>query len=463
MKLSHTAAATSVAFDDGNLIGYAGLVPMVRLAESCGLPGLGRAHLDLGVVPNSAGANPVAKVMSVVSGMCTGADSIDDLDVLRHGAMGELFDDVRAPSTIGSFLRMFTHGHNRQLHKVHRRFLAELAARSNLLPGSDTLAYPDIDPSHLRVYGHAKEGAEHGRLKGQRTLHPILSAISTEGAAPVIGAVRLRRGKSADVRGAESFVRESMGTARDAGCTGTMIMRADSKFYTGRVVAACRKAGTHFSITTGSNPSIRKRIAEIPEGGRIPIQYPHAIEDPDTGELISDAEIAEIEYTAFASDKDHRITARLVVRRVRDKNQPEGQDEPFPVWRYHAVFTDSPFELVRAEADHRRHAVIEQVIKDGKSSALAHMPSGRFQANNSWLILAAMAHNLMRAAGVLAGGSLAVAETATLRARLVQIPARIARGSRRITLHLPTRWRWETEWQRLFDATHGPPRAATSR
>ncbi len=464
MQSSHTVGAVSAAFDDPSLIGYAGLVPLVRLAELVGLPALVSRHLDLGVTVNSAGANPVAKVMSTVAGMCAGADSIDDLDRLRHGAMHTAFKGIRAPSTLGTFLRCFTFGHNRQLGAVHRRLLARLAGRADLLPGAEDLAFVDIDPSHVRVYGRQKAGAEYGRLKGVRTLHPILSTISTPGAAPVIGPVRLRRGKAADVRGAASFVTEAIGTARAAGCSGTIVVRADSKFYAGKVVAACRRADARFSIATGMNPGIRKAIATIAQDDWTRIEYPRAIEDPDTGELISIADIAEVGYTAFAADKDHAVTARLIVRRVRDLAVAVAdQDELFPVWRYHALFTDSPHELEIAEPEHRGHAIIEGQIADFKNSALAHLPSGRFEANHAWLILAAIAHNLTRAAAVIAGGELAVARTGTIRARLIQIPARIARSARRLTVRLPAGWRWETAWDRLFDAAHAPPgRARTA-
>lgn len=463
MRSSHSVGAVSVRFDDPNLIGVAGLVPFVRLAERCGLPGLVDESLRIVGAANSGGANPAAKVMSVVAGMCAGADSIDDTDVLRHGGMDLLFGGVRAPSTVGNFLRGFTHGHNRQLHKVHRGFLAELATAAGLLPGRDELVFVDIDPSHVRVYGRQKQGAQYGRLKGIRTLHPILSTISTSGAAPVIGPVRLRRGKAADVRGAKSFVAESIAVARQAGASGAVLVRADSKFYTADVVAACRRGRAWFSLTTGMNPSIAAAIGRIGEDGWVDIEYPNPIEDPDTGGLISQAQIAEIEYTAFTGrPKREHVTARLVVRRVVRANPAaaHGQDELFPAYRYHPVFTDNPAPLAQAEASHRGHAIIELQISDVKASALAHFPSGSFQANAAWLTLTAIAHNLTRAAAVLASPQLARAETATIRARLVVVPARIARSARRIVIHLPQRWHWARAWLRLFDLVHAPPQAA---
>ena len=462
MQSCHAATAVTAAFDEPNLIADAGLLPLVRLAERAGLPDLAAAIRIEGAA-NSGGAHPAAKVMSLLSAMCAGADSIDDADRLRHGAMARAFGGIRAPSTLGTFLRSFTHGHNRQLHRVHRRFLAELARQTPLLPGADQVMYIDIDPTHRRVYGHAKQGAEVGRLKGQRTLHPILATLSTPIARPVIGAVRLRRGKAADVRGAESFVAEALAVAKDAGGTGIRLVRADSKFYTADVVASCRRAGARFSLTTGMNPSIAAAITRIPDRSWTAIRYPDAFVDPDTGEMVSDAEIAEIEYTAFTGRKKAKqVTARLIVRRVRRLNAEvtQGQGELFTAWRYHPVFTDSPFPMLDAELDHRRHAVIEQAIADGKSGPLAHLPSGNFQANAAWLTLWAMSHNLLRAAGALTSHFHARATTATLRAHLIHVPARLARTARtQLTAHLPKHWPWQDAFLSLFDAVHRPPPA----
>jgi hypothetical protein len=414
---------------------------------------------------NGAGAAVGAKVTSIVGGMAAGADSIDDLNVLRHGAMPAVFAGLRAPSTLGTFLRTFTHGHALQLHAVHRRFLANLAAHTPLLPEAQTMAFIDVDSTHKRVYGRAKQGAEYGRFKGVRTLHPLLATICTPTARPVIAAVRMRRGNSADARGAPKLVAEALATAREAGCTGMRLLRADSQFYNAGVVAACRRAGARFSITTGMNSSIKRAIGSIPHDAWQTINYPNAVEDPDTGELISDAEVAEVPaYTAFASRKKaDRVTARLIVRRVRDLAKPAtigDQGELFPVWRYHPFFTDNPAPMLTAEQEHRHHAVVEQVIADSKAGALAHLPSGNFHANAAWLTLWAMTYNLLRATGALTSVFHAKATTATIRAHLVHVPARIAHSARRITLHLPTNWPWQHPWSHFFDTVHGPPLAA---
>lgn len=463
VRSSHTPARVGAAFDDANLIADAGLVPLVRLAERAGLPELVADAVRITGADNSGGANAAVKVMTLVAAMAAGADSIDDADRLRHAGMSHAFRSIRAPSTVGTFLRSFTHGHAQQLHAVHRRLLGALAGHAPMLKGAGQLAFLDIDPTHQRVYGRQKQGAQIGRFAGVRTLHPLLATISTPQTRPVIAGVRLRQGKAADVRGGPRFVAEALATAGQAGCTGVRIVRADSKFYSADVVAACRRGGAHFSVSTGMNASISAAIATIGDDAWQPIHYPRAVEDPDTGELISDAEVAEIPaYTAFTGRPHHqRVTARLIVRRVRDLATPaeDGQGELFPAWRYHPLFTDSPFDTLTAEAQHRQHAVIEQVIADGKAGPAAHLPSGKFNANAAWMILWAIAYNLLRAAGALASAFHAKATTATLRAQLIHTPARLARSARRLTLHLPRDWPWQDAWKQLFDATHAPATA----
>ncbi|GAA1616209.1 IS1380-like element ISMsm11 family transposase [Kribbella sancticallisti] len=461
MQSSHAAAAVDIAFDDPNLIADAGLVPVVALAERFDLAGLVGDRVKIVGAANSGGANAGAKVMSLLGGMIAGADCIEDIDRLRHAGMAVAFDGVRAPSTLGTFLRSFTHGHVRQLHGVHRHFLVDLAGAVPLLPGADVLAFVDVDSTHRQVYGYSKQGAAVGRLKGQKTLHPLLATISTPLARPVVAGIRLRKGKAADVRGAARFVAEALATAKASGATGTIILRADSKFYTADVVAAARRAGAHVSLTTGSNPSVDAAIAAF-EGEWTPIHYPDAFVDPDTGELVSDAEVAEMPYVAFSSrPKRLQVPGRLIVRRVKRLSTTSGQGELFDVYRHHAVFTTSPHTMLQAETQHRGHAVIEQVIADAKAAALAHLPSGSSQANAAWATLWAIAHNLSRAAGVLASPFHARATTATIRAHLINVPARLARTARRLKLHLPQHWPWQHALDNLHTALHRrPPRTA---
>jgi hypothetical protein len=458
VRACHTAVAVSATFDEPNLVSCAGLVPVLRLAERAGLHTAAQQRVRLPVCAGSAAANAGAKITSVVAGMVAGADSIDDLEVIRHGAFPELFGGIRAPSTLGTFLREFTWGNVRQLDAVARETLVGLSRNAPLLPGADQYAFLDVDSTISRVYGYAKEGAEYGYTR-VRGLHPLLATVSTPIAAPVIVGTRLRRGSAGSAKGAAGFVAEAITTARQAGVTGVLLARMDSAFDSHAVVSACVRAGVRFSITTKQTRPVRAAIEAIEAGAWVPIAYPHAIYDEDSGQWISDAEIAETTYTAYQSRrKSEQITLRLIVRRVRDKNVVPGQGELFTAWRYHAFITDSTLQLVAAEKQHRQHAIIEQVNADLKDSAMAHMPSGSFAANAAWLTLAAIAHNLTRAAGALASRFHAKARTGTLRRHLITVPARIARRSRRIILHLPLHWSHRDAFSGLFTATHAPPR-----
>ena len=464
MQSSHAASMVDVAFDDPNLIADAGLVPVVALAEQIGLPELAAEFVTITDAVNSAGANPAAKVMSLLAGMVAGADSIEDVDRLRHAGNAVVFDRIRAPSTLGSFLRAFTHGHVQQLNAVLRQTLIRLAQQVPLLPGAEEVVFVDLDSAHRRVYGYQKQGAAVGRLPGKKTLHPLIATASTPIARPVVVAVRLRKGKAADVRGAARFLAEALSTVRAIAPAARIVVRADAKFYTADVVATAARYDAHVSVTTGSNPSVSAAIAQIPETAWTPIHYPDAFVDTETGELISDAEVAEIGYTAFTSRPQHQqVNGRLIVRRVKRLNPAHaaGQEGLFDVWRHHAVFVTSRFEMLQAEAQHRGHAIVEQVIADAAASALAHLPSGSFPANAAWAVLWAIAHNLTRAAGALAGAFHARATTATIRAHLINVPARLARGARRVTLHLPQHWPWQPAWATLHAMIHRPsPRTA---
>jgi hypothetical protein len=467
VQLLHALAKTRASFDDPHLVSHAGLVPVMALAQRAGLGDLVAEHVRPG---GDCGVNAHLKVPALVAGMAAGADSIDDMGLLRHGAMGTLFGGVRAPSTLGSHLRSYTWGNVSQLEKAGRELLAELARRAPLLPGARTLAFIDIDSMQKRVYGHAKQGAKFGHTKIQgksllvRGLNALAAVISTPIAAPVIAATRLRGGNAGSARGAASLATQAIGAARDCGCTGTIIVRMDSAYYNASVVGAVRRQDARFSVTVPMNSSVRAAIAAIPEGAWTAIRYPEAIWDDQLDCWISDAEVAETQYTAFASKKKGQaVTARLIVRRVRDQNSKaaQGMDELFPVWRHHAVFTDSPFELVQAEGQHRGHAIVEQVFADVTSGPLAHLPSGHFAANAAWLSIAAMAHNLVRAAGSLASLPHAKARAATIRRDLIAVAARTARHGRgHLVLHLPEGWHREQEWRNLWDAACGPPAAA---
>ena len=366
---------------------------------------------------------------------------------------------MRAPSTLGTFLRSFTFGHVRQLDAVHSRLLINLARQAPLLPGADELAFVDVDDTLKQTYGYAKQGAGRG-YTGVKGLNALIATVSTRSSAPVIAAARLRRGSTNSGNGSAKLIGEALGTAKKAGATGLVILRADSAFYRRDVIETAVRHGACFSIVARLLIPVRKAIGEIPAEAWTPIKYTNAIYDEASQRWVSNAEVAEIDYTAFASKaKAQRVTARLIVRRVPDLN-PANQSELFTAYRYHAVFTNSPLPMLEAEKTHRAHAIVEQVIADLKNGPLAHLPSGHFWANSAWLVCAAMAFNLTRAAGTLAGTVHAKATTGRIRAQLITVPARLARSGRRLTLHLPAQWPWEQAWKRMLVGATGPPLAA---
>jgi hypothetical protein len=466
VKVSHRFGPESAVFDDGNLVSSAGLVPVMTLAEQTGLARLlgEKVHISVPRV-KSGSANPAPKLTTLIAGMCAGADSIDDIDVLRSGGMKTVFGGVYAPSTVGTLLREFTFGHARQLESVLREHLVALCGRVDLLPGADQRVFIDIDSLLRPVYGHAKQGASYGHTKiaGKQILRkglsPLAATISTAGQAPVIAGMRLRAGKTGSGKGAGRMVAQAISTARAAGAGGQILVRGDSAYGNRTVVRSCLRAGAQFSLVMTRNPAVERAIAAIDEDAWTAVCYPGAVRDPDTGAWISDAEVAEIGYTAFASTTD-RITARLVVRRVKDARFP---DALFPVWRYHPFFTNTEDPVEQADITHRQHAIIETVFADLIDGPLAHIPSGRFGANSAWILCAAIAHNLLRAAGVLAGDHHTRARGSTLRRRIVTVPARLARPQRRPVLHLPSHWPWSKAWLALWHNTIGysPPLIVT--
>jgi len=225
------------------------------------------------------------------------------------------------------------------------------------------------------------------------------------------------------------------------------VVRMDSAFYGAPAIWAARRAGACFSVTVRMDPKVRAAIAAIPADAWTPIRYPRAVWDDQLGCWVSDAQVAEVKYTAFTSRKGQALTARLIVRRVKDLNRTAvpTQGELFTAWRYHAVFTDSPFTMLQAEAHHRGHAQAEQVFADWTDGPLAHLPSGSFPAHAAWLALAAISCNLLRAAGSLASLTYAKARGTTLRRDLIDVAARTARHGRgHITMHPPAAWHANT-------------------
>ena len=306
MRVSHRFTAGSARFDEDNLVSHAGLVPLLGLAEQTGLPEIIAGKVSI-TTPRikSGSANPAPKLLGVIAGMCAGADSIDDLDVLRAGGMPILCDGVYAPSTLGVLLREFSFGHARQLESVLREHLGALAEHSQVLAGIGQQAFIDIDSLLRPVYGHAKQGASYGHTKiaGKQVLRkglsPLATMISTEHSAPVIAGMRLRAGRAGSGKGAGRMVAQAIVTARAASATGKILVRGDSAYGNRAVVRACVRGKAEFSLVMIKSRAIQRAIAAIPDTAWTPVRYPGAVQDCDTGQWISDAEVAEVPYTAF--------------------------------------------------------------------------------------------------------------------------------------------------------------------
>ena len=423
MRSSHNLAGIETTFDEDNLVANAGLVAPGALAQKLGVAELIDDHLKL---PDDAvgRANGGTKAMTVIGAMLAGGDSIADVDVLRAGAGPELFDQGRAPSTIGTWLRGFIWASVRMLDAVSRQVLARAWA-AGLGPDLDGDLTVDFDSTICQVYGTAKQGARFGYTK-VRGYHPLLATLA--GSGEVLHA-RMRGGNAGAARGAGSFVRETISRIRAAGATGKLTFRADSAFYSKAFITACRDHDVAVSVTVNKNTAIRRAIAAIDEDAWIPIPY----------WLAGGADVAETTYTAFAGTKD-AVELRLIVRRVRPT--PGSQLALDVVFDYHAIVTDRTEPLLELEADHRAHAVVELAIRDPKAGGLAHVPSGKFTANAAWLALAVLAHNLGRWTLAAAGNQWRQATTETLRTKLMSMPARLVHTARRLKLRAPTNWPW---------------------
>ena len=420
-----------IAFDDHRLVANAGLLLAVTLAQHLGLGELVDNHVDLGDAPGWA--NPGDKMLTLVASALAGGDCIDDADVLCTGrTAGALGCVVKAPSTLGTFLRSFRWGHVRQLDRVSRKLLARAWA-AGAGPGDAPFTI-DLDSTICETYGLAKEGARDHGYTGQRGYHPLLAVAA--GTGDVLMA-RLRKGRANTARGAAHFLRETVGRVRHGGARGQLTVRADSGFYTHAVVSACRETNVRFSITVRLHQSLRNIIEAIPEEDWTPIPY----------WMEGAADVAETSYTPFDSEPD-AAPVRLIVRRV--KPTPGSQLALFANYSYHAFITDRDGETLELEADHCRHAEIENAIRDLKYGVgLNHLPSGRFAANGAWLAVQVMAHNLARWTARIGLGEQLVT-TKTLRRRFFSIAGRLTRSARRLTLHLPQRWPWETQFSRAL-------------
>lgn len=428
MRSSHKLVQVETTFDEDNLVPNAGLQVPAALAQKLGVAELvdERVRLPKGVAGR---ANCGTKAMTVIGAMLAGADSIDDTDVLRTGAAPELFDQIRAPSTIGTWLRGFNWAAVRMLDAVSREVLAR-AWQAGLGPDLDADLTIDLDSTVCQVYGAKKQGAKYGYTK-VRGYHPLLATLA--GTNEVLHA-RMRGGNAGSARGAASLVRETISRVRNAGATGALTLRADSAFYSKTFIAACRDHDARFSVTVKQLKPIKQAIAAIPDEDWVPIDY----------WLQGGADVAETTYTAFKNTRDE-ITLRLIVRRVRPT--PGSQLAMDVVFDYHPLLTDRDGDMLELEADHRAHAVVELAIRDLKAGGLAHVPSGKFNANAAWLALAILAHNLGRWSLKAAGAGWQHATTETLRTKLVSMPARLVHTARRIKLRAPTNWPWREAFE----------------
>ena len=425
MGSSHSLDALAVQFDDANLVANAGLVLPATLAQHLGLEELYRSHVHLGDAPGRA--NVGIKAMTLIGSAMAGGDCIDDSDVLRAGPTDVVLGHgLRAPSTLGTFLRSFCWGDVRSLDRVSRVALGR-AWSAGAGPRGDVLKI-DLDSSICETYGLAKEGGSRFCYNHVRGYHPMLAVAEDQ----VLHA-RLRGGPANSGRGAKSFLAETFARVREAGYEGSIVLRADSGFYNHHVTGACDRARVRWSITAKMSPGLQKIIAAIPEEDWVPIPY-----------FMEGAAVAETTYTPFAARKGAR-PVRLIVRRVPPT--PGSQLALYVDYSHHPLITNRPGEMLALEADHRAHAEVEATIRDLKyGMGLNHLPSGRFGANGAWLALNVMAHNLLRWAGAIALGDSEPMTTKTFRRRLVALPGRLARSGRRLTLHLPERWPWEEQF-----------------
>ena len=418
-----------ITFDDHRLVANAGLILPATLARRLGLPQLVQKRLDLGDAPGRA--NTGDQMMTLVASALAGGDCIDDADALRAGrtacALGCV---VKAPSTLGAFLRSFRWGHVRQLDRVSRELRSRAwAAGAGPGPGPLTI---DLDSTICETYGLAKEGARHHGYTGARGYHPLLAV-----AAGDVLMARLREGRANTARGAAHFLRETVGRVRCGGARGQLTVRADRGCYTHSVAAACRKLDGRFSITIRQRARLRNLIGAIPEDAWTPIPY----------WMDAAADVAETTCTPFQSEPD-AVPVRLIVRRV--KPTPGSQLALFATYSYHGFITDRDGETRELEADHRRHAEIENAIRDLKYGVgLNHLPSGRFAPNAAWLAVQVMAHNLARWTARLGLGEQMVT-TKTLRRRFFALAGRLTPSARRLTLQLPRRWPWEEQFSRAL-------------
>jgi hypothetical protein len=381
MPSSHTLDRVAVTFDDDHAVANAGLFLTASLAQHLGLEQLADDTVDLG--GRAGSGHQGAKMMTVVHSIAVGGDCIDDVDVLRSGSTAAVLGHrVLAPSTIGTFLRGFTFGHVRQLDRLTGEALTRAWA-VGAGPGDRPMTI-DLDSTIEEVHGYGKQGAAFGHTR-RRGYHPL---VATRAETGEVLHCRQRTGSANTARGSVRFLDELVARVRRAGATGQLTLRADSGFWSKKFIKTCVRHKMLFSLTVRAFPTL--------DG------------------------------------------YRLIVRRTRLVGR---QASLWPDWRHHAFITNRTGAMVDLDVDHRAHAVIELAIRDLKEgSGWNHAPSGRFAANSAWLVISALAHNLLRWTTLIGGLAHATIVAKTVRRRYLTLPGRLTQSGRRATLHLPRRW-----------------------
>ena len=431
---SRTIGRLETTFDHDGLVANAGLIVTATLMARLGLEALINRHVKTG------SANPGRKLLTVVAAMLAGGTHIDHVDVLRAGATERVLGFVvAAPSTVGTFLRSFTFGHLRQLDAVLARTLAR-AWNLGAGPDAEPLVI-DLDSTICEVHGHQKQGAAFGYTK-TRGYHPLLATRAGTGE---ILFSRMRKGSAGSGRGVVRFIDELVAVLARAGATGPMTVRADSGFWSWKLIDRLNAHGVLWSITicTVATPTsaVLQRIAEadiLAEDAWVDIDYT----------IGGHAQVAETIYTTGTRGK-----ARLVVRRTR-LTEP-AQRKLWPDWRHHAFITHTSLDTVAADEFHRAHAVVELAIRDLKDGGLEHVPSGHFHANGAWLAAAVLAHNLNRWTTLLADQT--PVNNQTLRTRITALAAVLVNRSGQLTLRFPTRWPWANVFTTTLAAIRALP------
>jgi hypothetical protein len=422
----------AATFDHDGIVANAGLIVPATLMSRLGLEGLINTWVRTG------SSRPGRKILTLVAAMLAGATHIDHVEVLRAGATQAVLPfKVMAPSTIGTFLRTFTFGHIRQLDAVLSRTLTRAWA-AGAGPGTERLVV-DLDSTICEVHGKAKQAAGYGYTK-VLGYHPLLATRA--GTGEVLFS-RMRRGSANTARGVVRFVDELVANLKHAGAAGPVTVRADSGFWSWKLVDRLGAHGIDWSITVRLHKRMKQAIAAIDETAWVDIDYT----------LGGQAQVAETIYTA-GRDKNQR-SVRLVVRRTR-LTEP-AQRKLWPDWRHHAFITsDREIDMIEADRFHREHATVELAIRDLKEgTGIEHIPSGHYHANAAWLACAILAHNLGIWADLI--GNAPRRTNRTRRTQLVSLPAVIVNRSRRWLLRFPTSWPWAKSFNTILDSIRALP------